>query len=240
MSKNKKEGILGGLYDGIPIALGYLSVSFAFGILVVNSGLPVWVALMISMTNLTSAGQFAGLNSILAGAPLIEVAVAQLVINIRYALMSLSLGQKLDSSVSGLQRWLIGIGITDEIFGVASQKGGGLKASYMFGLIAGPYLGWASGTFAGAYASYLLPQSLRDALGIALYGMFLAIVVPQAKRGGKFALVIGIAVLLSCCFQWIPGLNSLASGWAVIICAVIAAAVGAVLFPITEPQEDSQ
>lgn len=240
MSKNKKEGILGGLYDGIPIALGYLSVSFAFGILVVNSGLPVWVALMISMTNLTSAGQFAGLNSILAGAPLIEIAVAQLVINIRYALMSLSLGQKLDNSVSGLQRWLIGIGITDEIFGVASQKDGGLKASYMFGLIAGPYLGWASGTFAGAYASYLLPQSLRDALGIALYGMFLAIVVPQAKRGAKFALVIGIAVLLSCCFQWIPGLNSLASGWAVIICAIIAAAVGAVLFPIAKPQEGDQ
>ena len=238
MKEKTKNGILCGLHDGIPIALGYLSVSFAFGILVVNAGLPVWVALMISMTNLTSAGQFAGLNSILAGAPLIEVAIAQFVINIRYALMSLSLGQKFDNTVTGLQRWLIGFGITDEIFGVASQKGGGLKTPYMFGLIAGPYLGWAAGTFAGAYASYLLPQSLRDALGIALYGMFLAIIIPQAKRGAKFAFVIAISILLSCCFQWIPILNSLASGWSVIICAVIAAAVGALLFPIAEPQEE--
>ena len=238
MNEKTKNSILGGLHDGIPIALGYLSVSFAFGILVVNSGLPVWAALMISMTNLTSAGQFAGLNSILAGAPLIEVAIAQFVINIRYALMSLSLGQKFDNTVTGLQRWLIGFGITDEIFGVASQKGNGLKTPYMFGLIIGPYLGWAAGTFAGAYASYLLPQSLRDALGIALYGMFLAIIIPQAKRGAKFAFVIGIAVLLSYCFQWIPVLNSFVSGWSVIICAVIAAAIGALLFPIAEPQEE--
>lgn len=235
-NNREKRPVLQGLIDGIPIALGYLSVSFAFGMLVVNAGLPVWVALMISMTNLTSAGQFAGMNSILAGAPLIEVAVTQFVINIRYALMSLSLGQKLDASVTGWQRWLIGFGITDEIFGVASRKGSHLKPGYFLGLIAGPYCGWALGTLLGGCASYLMPPRLRDALGIALYGMFLAIIIPKAKKAGRFAFVILCAIVLSSCLYWIPGLSSIPSGWAVILCAVIAAAVGAALCPITQAE----
>lgn len=242
MKKNKhgKGSISQGFIDGMPIALGYLSVSFAFGMLVANAGLPVWVALMISMTNLTSAGQFAGMNSILACAPLIEVAVTQFIINIRYALMSLSLGQKLDSSVKGWQRWLIGFGVTDEIFGVASRKGNRLTPAYFTGLIAGPYFGWALGTLLGACASYLMPQPLRDALGIALYGMFLAIIIPPAKKSGKFALIILCAAALSACLYWIPGLSAIPSGWSVIICAVVAAAVGAVFFPVSEDEEDEK
>lgn len=238
-TKHEKGTLSRGFIDGMPIALGYLSVSFAFGMMVVNAGLPVWVALMISMTNLTSAGQFAGMNSILAAAPMVEIAVTQFVINIRYALMSLSLGQKLDSSVKGWQRWLIGFGITDEIFGVASRNGNRLTPKYFAGLIIGPYLGWALGTLLGACASYLMPQPLRDALGVALYGMFLAIIVPPAKNSGKFAMIILCAAALSSCLYWLPWLSSIPVGWSVIICAVIAAGIGALLFPIPDEEEDA-
>ena len=240
--KTKTEGsgtgvrgqLLRGARDGVPIALGYLSVSFAFGIAAVTRGLPGWIALLISMTNLTSAGQLAGLDLMVAGASMWEMILTQCVINVRYALMSISLSQKTDKTVRLGDRFLIGFGITDEVFGVGYSQKGKIGRYYMFGLIAVPYIGWAVGTFLGTAASGLLPQTVLSALGIAIYGMFVAIVIPPARREKPVALVLCAAVTLSCILRYVPLFRVISSGFAVIICAVAAALLGAVFFPVPE------
>lgn len=221
-----------GLKDGLPICLGYLSVSFTFGMAVVTGGLPAWVAVLISMTNLTSAGQFAGLDVILNGGLYLELAVTTFVINIRYMLMSLSLSQKIDEKMTNAQRWILSFGVTDEIFAVSMQQKGNVGARYLAGLILTPYAGWAAGTLLGATATGFLPLSVRAALGIAIYGMFIAIVVPPATKVRPIAIVVAISVVMSCIFHWIPGLNRLSSGWVIIICAVATSAFAAMRYPV--------
>lgn len=221
-----------GIRDGIPIALGYLSVSFTFGITAVAAGLPIWAAVVISMLNVTSAGQFAGLPLLAAGGSCIEMALTQFIINIRYALMSLSLSQKLHRSVSLLDRILIAFCNTDEVFAVASSKKGEVGKRYLYGLILTPYFGWAFGTFAGAAFSSLLPAIVQSALGIAIYGMFLAIIIPPAKHFRPVLKVVLFSVLLSCVFRFVPGLKEISSGFVIIICAVAAAGFGAFRYPI--------
>ena len=226
-----------GIRDGIPIAVGYFSVSFTFGMMAVQSGISPFHAVLISLLNLTSAGQFAGLTVIVSNASLMEMALTQLVVNIRYALMSVSLSQKLDDSVKMRSRLLIAYGNTDEIFAVASSKPGTVGAKYLYGLILLPVLGWVGGTLAGAVASTLLPGTVISALGVALYGMFIAIVVPPAKEHKEVRTVVLIALLLSCAFYYLPVLRQVSSGFMIIICTVAAAAVGAVLFPLKESDE---
>ena len=228
--------IKAGLRDGIPIAAGYFSVSFTFGMLAVQDGMSPFHAVLISLLNLTSAGQFAGLTVIVSGASLLEMALTQLVINIRYALMSVSLSQKLDSSVKTFQRMLIAYGNTDEIFAVASSKPGSVGSRYMYGLIFLPVLGWVGGTLTGAVASTLLPAAVISALGVALYGMFIAIVVPVAKESREVLIVVGAALVFSTAFYYLPVLQEISSGFTIIICTVAAAGIGAVLFPIKEEQ----
>lgn len=229
-----------GLKDGVPIALGYLSVSFTFGMMAAAGGLPVSVAVAISMTNLTSAGQFAGLSLLLAGGGYFEMALTQLVINLRYALMSVSLSQKLHKSVTLLDRLLIAFGNTDEIFAVASGQPQEVGKKYMYGLILMPYLGWTLGTLLGAAASAALSETVRSALGIAIYGMFLAIFIPPMKRSGAVTAVVLVSAALSCLFAYAPILNRVSSGFVIIICAVVAAALGAVLQPVKEEREATQ
>lgn len=226
-----------GLKDGIPIALGYLSVSFGFGISAVNGGLSPLAAVIISLTNLTSAGQVAGVEVILALGTLIEMALTQLTINIRYSLMSLSLSQKLDKSFTLPHRLIASFGITDEVFGVASSKKDPLKPIYMYGLILLPFIGWTLGTLLGAVAGNILPPSVNSALGIAIYGMFVAIVLPPAKRemGVLAASLISIGVSLALAF--IPLFSFITSGFAIIVSALAAAVVAALLFPIKEEDE---
>lgn len=226
-----------GIRDGIPIAVGYFSVSFTFGMMAVQSGISPFHAVLISLLNLTSAGQFAGLTVIVSNASLMEMALTQLVVNIRYALMSVSLSQKLDDSVKMRSRLLIAYGNTDEIFAVASSKPGTVGAKYLYGLILLPVLGWVGGTLAGAVASTLLPATVISALGVALYGMFIAIVVPPAKEHKEVRTVVLIALALSCAFYYLPVLRQVSSGFTIIICTVAAAAVGAVLFPLKEGEE---
>lgn len=228
-----------GLRDGLPIALGYFPVSFTFGMLAISQGLPAFQAVLISATNLTSAGQFAGLTVIAAGSSLLEMALTQLVINLRYALMSLSLSQKLDSRVTLLQRCIVAFGNTDEIFAVASSKPGTIGARYLYGLILGPMLGWTGGTLAGAVASGLLPAMVQSALGVAIYGMFIAIVVPPARQFRPVLAVVVIALVLSCGFAWLPVLRQVSAGFAIIFCTVLAAAAGAILFPLEEKEEEA-
>jgi len=223
-----------GLQHGVPIALGYLSVSFTFGMKAISDGLTVFQALAISMLNVTSAGQFAGLTLMAGSAPLIEMALTQLVINLRYALMSLSLGQKLDNSMTLPRRMIAAFCNTDEIFAVASSQPGLVGHLYFYGLMLTPYFGWALGTLLGAAAGSLLPEAIRTALGIAIYGMFLAIIIPPAKKQKPVRLVVLLAAAMSVLLKTVPLLNSISSGFGIIICAVVAAGVMAWLKPIEE------
>lgn len=236
-SNMKVKNIKKGMHDGIPIALGYLSVSFTFGLMAVSAGMTWWQAVLISMTNLTSAGQFAGLDIMIAGGSMLEMGLTQLVINLRYALMSISLSQKVDRDFSVLTRLAVGFGVTDEIFAVSVSRNKSINKYYMAGLIAVPYIGWAAGTAAGAVLGGVLPKLVGDALGIAIYGMFLAIIIPQARDDNRCLKVILIAVILSCCFKWLPVINQLSSGFIIIICAVAASTIGAILYPINDTEE---
>lgn len=223
-----------GIKHGIPIALGYFSVSFTFGLMAVDAGLAWWQAVLISLLNLTSAGQFAGLDILVAQGTLLEMALAQLVINLRYALMSVSLSQKADKKFRGLSRLGLGFFMTDEIFGVAVSHKEKVSRQYFLGLSTLPLFGWTLGTLTGALLGGVLPPLIQSALGIAIYGMFLAIIIPQARDDARFLRVIVIAVLLSCCFRYMPVLNKLSSGFAIIICAVVASTVGAILYPLED------
>ncbi len=228
---------LRGLKDGLPIGLGYLSVSIAFGVAAVQCGLSVFAAVAISLTNLTSAGQLAGLSVIAAAGSLLEMAATQLVINLRYALMSISVSQKLDPSVRPGQRFIMAFGMTDEIFAVASGQKGTVRTPYFYGLMTLPILCWTTGTLLGAVAGKILPAALLSALGVSIYGMFIAIILPPAKRSLSVCLVVLGAAALSCCFAWLPGLTRVSSGFAIIICSVVAAAMGAWLAPKKEGLE---
>ena len=225
---------LKGLRHGVPIGLGYLSVSFTFGMKAVGDGLTAVQAVMISLMNLTSAGQFAGLPLMVGGASMIEMALTQLIINLRYALMSLSLGQKLDGTMTTLRRMIFSFANTDEIFAVASSQPGRVGNTYLYGLMLAPMIGWSTGTLLGAVAGQLLPAFVRSALGVAIYGMFLAIILPPARKEKPVRVVVLIAVVLSLCFRYIPLLNTLSSGFVIIICAVAASSLGAWLFPVKE------
>lgn len=221
-----------GLVAGIPICLGYFSVSFAFGISTVGQGLSVLETLFISMTNVTSAGQVAAVPIIAAGGTLFELALSQIIINLRYALMSISLSQKLSGNVKLFDRFVISFVNTDEVFAVASSLKGSVGKRFLYGLIITPYFGWSLGTLLGAWAGDILPDSVTSALGIAIYAMFIAIVVPPCKKHGATALCVLFAIVLSCMFKYIPLLSTVPNGFSVIICAVLASAVFAFLHPV--------
>ena len=234
-----KQNFLRGLKHGVPIGLGYLSVSFTFGMKAVADGLTPLQALLISMTNLTSAGQFAGLPLIIAQSSLIEAALTQFIINLRYALMSLSPSQKLDRDMNTPRRMFFSFANTDEIFAVASAQPEKLYHHYLYGLMLMPYIGWSLGTLLGAAAGAVLPEFVCNALGIAIYGMFLAIIVPPARKEKPVRIVVLIAIAVSLMFNYLPVLNRVSGGFVVIICAVVAAALSAVLFPIKDEGRDA-
>lgn len=224
----KRSLFLKGIAAGVPIGLGYFAVSVGIGVAAVSAGLNVITALLISMTNLTSAGQVAGISLIAAGGSLIEMALTQAVINLRYSLMGITLSQKLDSSFTTPHRLILSAFITDEIFGVASTQLS-VNVRYMYGLATVPYIGWAAGTFVGAAAGSVLPASVVSALGLAIYGMFTAIVVPAMKRDRGVTVSVIIAAAVSTAIHFIPSLKFISYGFAVIISSVAAAAVSAYL-----------
>ena len=229
-------GFKSGVMHGLPIGMGYLSVSFSFGVLAVSLGLSWWQALLVSIANVTSAGQVAGVGIMAAGGSLVEMAISQLVINIRYSLMAISLSQKADDSVTKLSRVLLAYGITDEIFGVASGSGKSFSTSYFLGLMVLPLLGWFLGTFLGAIIGSVLPQILIDSLSIGIYGMFIAIVLPVARKKKGVAITAAIAVILSLVLYYVPVFKVLSGGFATIISAVVAALIGALLLPVDDKE----
>ena len=234
MKSLKNSSFYSGIRDGIPICLGYLSVSFAFGISATGMGLSILEAVMISMFNVTSAGQLAGLPIIAAAGSYIELALSQLVINLRYALMSVSLSQKFDRSVRFADRFPIAFVNTDEVFAVACGKEKPVCRAYMYGLILPPFLGWTLGTLLGAAAGNVLPPVVISALGIAIYGMFVAIVIPVVKTERATALCVLVSVVMSCLFHYLPVLKEVQSGFVIIICAVSASALFAIVAPIPD------
>ena len=232
--KFDKKEFIHGIKRGMPIAIGYIPVSFTFGLMAVSGGLPVWMAVFISLTNLTSAGQFAGTNLIIAGAGFLEITLTTFVINIRYMLMSLSLSQRIDKSMTLGERLITAFGITDETFAVSSMEPGILGYSYLLGLILGPIVGWSTGTLLGALISSALAVSISSAMGIALYGMFIAIIIPPAKKSKPVAYVILISVAIACILKYIPLFSVISAGFRVITATILGAGIGAVLFPIEE------
>lgn len=237
----KKQGMhdfIDGTKQSMPIALGYFPVSFTFGLMAVNGGIPVWIVILISMTNLTSAGQFAGTNLIIAGAGYVEITVTTFVINIRYMLMSLSLSQKITQGISNAKRWIMSFGITDETFTVAAMQKKDITFAFMMGLEILPYLGWALGTAAGAIVCTLLPETLQNSMGIALYAMFIALVIPAAKKSKAALLVAACAILISSLIKWISIFSFISSGWRIIIATMIACTLGAKFFPMEDVEND--
>ena len=232
----KNESFKKGIKDGIPIGLGYLAVSFTFGMMSVSSGLSIWQAVLISLTNLTSAGQFAGLDIIVAGGSYWEMALTQLVINLRYCLMSFSLSQKMRRDEPWAHRYLVAFGITDEIFGVSASQEGKVSAFYNYGAMCMAIPGWTLGTLLGAISGSLLPDFIMSALGVAIYGMFLAVIIPPAKKNTAVLLVVVAAMAVSTLFAVVPGLNKVSSGFVIIITTLVTAGGAAYLCPVKEDE----
>lgn len=225
-----------GIHRGLPVGVGYFSVAFGFGAMAAAKGVRALDAALISLTNFTSAGQFAGLTLILAGTGLWEVILTQLIINSRYALMGLALSQRMGQDIGLLPRFLIAFINSDEIFALAMAEPGKLTPGFMLGLGLAPVMGWTGGTLCGALAGSALPLSIRTALGVMLYGMFIAIVVPPAKEDKPVLAVVLLALVLSCLLSWVPALGVISPGVAIVLCTVAAAGLGAWLFPV--PHEE--
>ena len=230
MNNNNNNEYVQGLKDGIPIGLGYLAVSFTVGISAIVVGMNWWQATLMSMLVLTSAGQLAGIKMINIPGLYIDMLVSQLAINVRYSFMSVALSQKTDSKFKGIYKFLLGTFITDEIFAVAVQKVN-ITRSYFFGLGTIPYFGWAVGTLLGSIFGSILPEFIVNALCIAIYGMFIAAVVPTCKKEFKTLIIVLIAICFSLAFYYLPYLKDLSSGLSVSICAIISAVLGAIIFP---------
>ena len=226
-----------GIQDGIPIGLGYFAVSFTFGMMAVSGGLTAWQAVLISLTNLTSAGQFAGLGILVAGGSMWEMALTQLVINLRYCLMSFSLSQKLEKNISTGHRLAVAFGVTDEIFGVSASQEGRLSPWYNYGVMSMAIPGWTLGTLVGAVLGNVLPGFLVSALNVAIYGMFLAVIIPPAKKNKAVLGVVIGAMAISTVFAVVPVLNKVSSGFVIIITTLIVAGLAAHFSPIPEEKE---
>lgn len=232
ISKNQNYTFMRGLRDGVPICIGYISVALAFGIVIADSNLPIWVAGLSSITTFTSAAQFAGIGLMQSGAQYIEIAITTVIVNIRYVLMSLSLSQKVRPNTSVFKRFILAFFLTDEAFAIVASKRGYINIRYFIGIMVIPYIGWALGSLAGATITAVLPIIIRQALGIALYGLFLAIMVPAARDIRPVAITIIISAVLSCVIYWVPVINLLPEGWRMIICAVVSSLIMAKRYPV--------
>ena len=240
MNSNNLQNFREGLRDGIPIALGYLAVSFTLGIAARNFGIHAVPATIMSLTNFTSAGEFAALGIISMGAPYLELVLSQVIINLRYLLMSCALSQKFSSDTSLFHRFWTGFFITDEIFGISSSRPGRLNSFYTYGAASIAIPGWALGTCLGVILGTALPARITRALSVALYGMFLAIIIPPAKENKVIAGLVIIAMLCSSLFSYLPFLTGISSGMKVIILTVLLSGAAAVLFPVKETKEDAE
>ncbi len=237
--KSNKQWFIKGIHHGMPIALGYFVVSFTLGIAAKKCGMTAFQAGFMSLTNSTSAGEFAALDVIKSNAPYLEMAFIQLIINIRYMLMSCALSQKLEPNTSLIHRAFLAFDITDEIFGISIGVEGRLNPYYSYGAMAVALPGWTIGTYLGVLTGAVLSQRILSAVSIALYGMFIAIVVPPAKKNKMVARIIAGAMVCSFIFTYAPYVNNISSGFRIIILTVIISLIAAVLYPVKDSEGGS-
>lgn len=227
-----------GLVDGIPIALGYFAVAFTLGIVAKNSGLSAFQAMLAAALTNASAGGYAGFTLIGENASFLEMALTQLVVNARYLLMACALSQKLSPKTSTLHRSLIAFDVTDEIFGISVSVKGNLNPFYNYGAMTVSIPGWALGTLLGVIMGNILPDSVVSALSVGLYGMFLAIIIPPARKNKVIAVLVIVSMALSFIFSKVSLLSGVSSGMRVIILTVVISLAAAYLFPVEEEEED--
>lgn len=229
-----------GAIDGIPIALGYVAVSFSLGIQAKNAGISCFYATLMSLLNSTSAGQFAAINIIAVSGSYIELAISQLIINLRYMLMSCALSQKIDPDTSFFHRFIMAGGITDEIFGISSAYKGKLNPFYTYGAMALAIPAWALGTCLGVIFGNILPAIVVNALSVALYGMFIAIIIPPAKKDKPVAFAVIVAMLLSYLCTIIPFVKEISSGTKIIVLTIVISLLFAIICPIDPDKIDGK
>ena len=223
-----------GVKDGIPICLGYLAVSFTFGIAARNTGLTSFQSSLMSATNYTSAGQFSAIGLIGASALYFEMAVTQLIINLRYCLMSCALSQKLKEKTPLMHKFIMAFGITDEIFGVSVCTEGKQNPYYVYGAMSVAMPGWVLGTFLGVVSGDILSPGIINVLSIALYAMFIAVIMPSARGNRILAGIIILSMFLSFIFSKIQILSVISPGFKIIILTVLIAGAATVFFPLRE------
>lgn len=226
-----------GLRDGVPIALGYFAVAFTLGIVAKNAGLSVFQAILAAALTNASAGGYAGFTLIAENASFAEMAITQFVVNARYLLMAAALSQKLHPKTSTLHRSIIGFDVTDEIFGISVAVKGDLNPFYNYGAMTVSIPCWALGTGLGVLMGNILPQSLVSALSVGLYGMFLAIIIPPARKNKIIAGLVIISMSLSFAFAKLPFICNISSGMRIIILTVIISLAAAVLFPVKDEED---
>lgn len=236
-SSVNKNAFTSGFKDGIPIGLGYLAVSFSLGIAAQNAGLSPFQGFLASLLCNASAGEYAGFTLIAAAATYIEVAIITLITNARYLLMSCSLSQRMKLETPIYHRMLVAFGITDEFFGISIAREGFINPFYNYGAMAVAMPCWAVGTALGALMGNLLPARLVSALSVALYGMFLAVIIPPSKKNKVIAGLVIICFAASSAAAYIPAISQIPSGTRTIILTVVISAIAAVLFP-KKPAED--
>ena len=226
-----------GLRNGIPICAGYFAVSFAMGIAAKNAGMNAVQSFVMSLTMVASAGQFAAINLIASGAGIIEMITTSLIVNLRYFLMSCSLTQKLNQKTNPVHRFLLAYCMTDEIFGLSVTVDGDLNPFYTYGITAVSVAGWCSGTVIGVLAGNILPVWASNALGVAMYGMFLAIIIPPARDNSFIGWLVAVSMLASWFFSVMPGLKAISSGFRIIILTIVLAGIAAAVKPVEETAE---
>ncbi len=233
-----RQALQDGMRDGVPIGLGYFAVSFSLGIAAKNAGLTPFQGFLASLLCNASAGEYAGFTLIAAGATYLELAIVTLIANARYLLMSCAMSQRLDPKMPGFHRPLMAFHITDELFGIAIARPGCLNPYYSYGavLAAGPC--WAVGTALGAIAGGLLPLRLASAFSVALYGMFLAVIIPAARKSKVIAGLIALCFAASYGAAHLPLISEISGGTRTIFLTVTLSAAAAVLFPKNSNEED--
>lgn len=242
MEKQNQEGVswfLRGMKDGIPISLGYFAVAFTLGITAKKAGMTPLQASLMSAAMLASAGQFAAINLIVSGAGFLEMIVTELVVNLRYLLMSSALSQKVRRDKPFYHRFLMAYEVTDEIFGISMAVKGRLHPAYMYGAVTVAAPGWVLGTLLGAVVGIILPARVMSALNVALYGMFLAVVIPPSRQSRIIAGVVLISMAASTAFSLLPVLKDISSGFQMIILTILVAGAAAYFFPVRE-EEDTE
>lgn len=238
IKESKSQNYFNGMKMGIPIGLGYLAVSFSLGIMAKKAGLSGFQAALTSLLLNASAGEYAAFTLIGAAASYIEIAIMEFVANARYLLMSCALSQKLSQKTTLWQRLVMGVAVTDEMFGVSMSRAHKISAYFYFGMMTVAMPCWSLGTYLGVVMGNILPQNIVSALGVGLYGMFLASIIPPARKNKIILMIVTVSMTMSFICSLIPLFKTLSEGTMVIILTVIISSLAAILFPIKEDNEN--